>query len=670
LYARKGESGNCLAALARAPVPEGLEPWAAVLEAEAALALGRWDAAQAAIARARPEDLPLEMRQRLLVVRGFVAQHRGDATSIDALAPELGDAARRDDRTGLLLFDLARAARRTGDSARARGWLVELLEARPTPAESAYALLLQPRDAQALEVTETALAVGRFEIRTARHPAARERLRGAATRAPSSSARAEILLALADSYLRAGEYDSCLETLTRAARATRGTRFEPERLRLRARAERRSGRPAAAIVTYRELARRFPSHAIADDALYEVGWLREAKKSFAEAEAAYLRCRRRYPNGPLADDCALRAGLCALRAGRASDAAVHLRSLSNRQSRSSLLDNALYWQLVAQLERGDSAGALELRDRLAREFPLSYFTVLAQRRVERGLASSAESAAEPSANPGAPGSEPLAGLARGARAEAAAADAIATLRGAGLRIPADFDVRIRPWRFLLDAGLGAEALWESRRLERLYEAEPGALVEMIAIATPRGAHERLVRWAYLLGLRLRDPQYQEAIQVLLYPAPFAPALAEAAGRYGLSHAAVLGLMRQESAFDPAIDSAAGARGLMQLMPEVGRRLWPAERGAYHPDALYEPDINIELGCRLLQIELGRAAGDLSQALAAYNAGGDAAENWTRRLRPNDPPEMYVDLVEYSETRNYLKTVLGNIETYRRLYALP
>jgi soluble lytic murein transglycosylase-like protein len=32
--------------------------------------------------------------------------------------------------------------------------------------------------------------------------------------------------------------------------------------------------------------------------------------------------------------------------------------------------------------------------------------------------------------------------------------------------------------------------------------------------------------------------------------------------------------------------------------------------------------------------------------------------------------MYVDLVEYSETRNYLKTVLGNIENYRRLYALP
>jgi soluble lytic murein transglycosylase len=130
-------------------------------------------------------------------------------------------------------------------------------------------------------------------------------------------------------------------------------------------------------------------------------------------------------------------------------------------------------------------------------------------------------------------------------------------------------------------------------------------------------------------------------------------------------------MRQESAFDPRIDSGAGARGLMQIMPEVGRRLaGPAASATWHADRLYEADVNLELGCTLLAEELNRAGGRLPQALAAYNAGGDLARAWAARLGPQDPPEMYLDVAEYAETRTYLKTVLGNIETYRRLYALP
>jgi soluble lytic murein transglycosylase len=130
-------------------------------------------------------------------------------------------------------------------------------------------------------------------------------------------------------------------------------------------------------------------------------------------------------------------------------------------------------------------------------------------------------------------------------------------------------------------------------------------------------------------------------------------------------------MRQESAFDPSIDSGVGARGLMQLMPEVAKRMWhDAGKGDLHPDALYQPEISIELGCELLADEMRRAKGDVAQALAAYNAGGDVAETWKSRLGPKDPPEMYIDLAEYAETRTYLETVLGNTETYRRLYALP
>jgi soluble lytic murein transglycosylase len=130
------------------------------------------------------------------------------------------------------------------------------------------------------------------------------------------------------------------------------------------------------------------------------------------------------------------------------------------------------------------------------------------------------------------------------------------------------------------------------------------------------------------------------------------------------------LARQESAFDPRIDSAAGARGLMQIMPAVGRRLARAAGDtAFHPDRLYDPAVAMRLGTALLADELRQAAGDWPQALAAYNAGGDRAAAWKSRIAAAEPPELYTDVVEFYETRTYLKSVLGNAETYRRLYAL-
>jgi soluble lytic murein transglycosylase len=167
-----------------------------------------------------------------------------------------------------------------------------------------------------------------------------------------------------------------------------------------------------------------------------------------------------------------------------------------------------------------------------------------------------------------------------------------------------------------------------------------------------------------------DASLHDALEVLLYPAPWSATLAEQSSRHRLSHALVLGLVRQESAFDVRADSRAGARGLMQLMPQVGRRLAPRiGQAGFHPDDLYDPQVNVALGCQLLEDELRAAGGKVPQALAAYTAGSDLATRWYSRLRPHDPPEMYLDLVEYQETRTYLQQVLGNAEVYRRIYAL-
>ena len=668
LEERAGRPQSCLDALAAAAPPAGLANWAALLAAQASVELGRWEDARSAAARVDIRTLAPEFRQRLVLLRARIAHELHDVAALRRMAPELGEAARADDRTGLLLVGLAREAARAGEELQARAWWLDLLEARPTPAESAYADL-QRRPA-ALRTPATVLRMARFEMRSGRHSEARARLRGALERGLPPAERGQARLAIAESFLRSGDPGNGLAACTRAARDTRGTALEAERLRLRARALRRLGRIPEALQAYRDLATRFPRHEKADDALYEVGWLQETQRQFAAAERAYLRVARAYPNASLADDARLRAGLCALRAGRPEEAAEHMAHLVAQHGRSSLVDNALYWQMLAQIDLGDAAGALALRDRLERDFPRSYFTALARRRVEQGLAvghlPEPESATVTALDLG-----PDVGLERAQRVTAAYDSAIVTLRAfAGKPSPA-FEADTALWRFFLDWGFDREAAWETRRLERRYDNDSGALLDLLAACHARGAHERLVRIAYVLGQRISDPAARDAEEILLYPAPYAPSLAAACGKHHLSPATLLGLMRQESAFDPRIDSAVGARGLMQLMPEVGRRMASQEGWTgFHPDLLYDAAANAALGCALFAAEIHRAGGDVPQALAAYNAGADVAAAWRARLGPGEARELYVDVAEYAETRTYLKTVLGNAETYRRLYALP
>jgi soluble lytic murein transglycosylase-like protein len=111
---------------------------------------------------------------------------------------------------------------------------------------------------------------------------------------------------------------------------------------------------------------------------------------------------------------------------------------------------------------------------------------------------------------------------------------------------------------------------------------------------------------------------------------------QAAAKYNLAPELIRSVIRAESNFQADAVSPAGAKGLMQLMPETARELGVTN--------VFDIQQNIDGGARYLRQMLDRFGGDLKRALAAYNAGPGAVEQFNGS-------------VPYAETRQYVKRVL-------------
>jgi soluble lytic murein transglycosylase-like protein len=122
---------------------------------------------------------------------------------------------------------------------------------------------------------------------------------------------------------------------------------------------------------------------------------------------------------------------------------------------------------------------------------------------------------------------------------------------------------------------------------------------------------------------------------------------------GLDPYLLLSVARQESAFNPRAISSANARGLLQLAPKTGRRYQNNP-----PPNLMDPEVNINIASRYLQDLLKKVNGQIHFALAAYNAGENRLTTWTSRY-PDSEPILFIDLIPYRETREYVASVLRN-----------
>jgi soluble lytic murein transglycosylase-like protein len=152
----------------------------------------------------------------------------------------------------------------------------------------------------------------------------------------------------------------------------------------------------------------------------------------------------------------------------------------------------------------------------------------------------------------------------------------------------------------------------------------------------------------------------------VYPIGEEKLIAAEAERKKVDPALIAAVIRHESSFEPRATSPVGARGLMQVMPRVGRALARAEGiRPWDPGLLYDPDVNIRLGVTHLR-SFTRHYSNPQMALAAYNAGQSRVTRWSSRPGGKDA-DVFVERIRFAETEAYVRNIVRSREMYAALY---
>jgi len=162
------------------------------------------------------------------------------------------------------------------------------------------------------------------------------------------------------------------------------------------------------------------------------------------------------------------------------------------------------------------------------------------------------------------------------------------------------------------------------------------------------------------------PVFKRTLNQFTLPLQYQDVIRVQAAEKHLDPALIAAVIYAETKFDPR-SSAAGAEGLMQLMPQTAEFLALRSGGTtFHVSDLATPEVNIAYGSYYLRYLLDEYGGNELLALAAYNGGETNVDRWLAAARATGRPFTVQD-IPFPETRAYVEKVLQAQRDYRRTY---
>src|SRR3954453_2379717 len=176
----------------------------------------------------------------------------------------------------------------------------------------------------------------------------------------------------------------------------------------------------------------------------------------------------------------------------------------------------------------------------------------------------------------------------------------------------------------------------------------------------------LIAAVILLGVVLGSPLFRQTVQEISLPLRHEDIIRQQAKAKGLDPALVAGVIYTESHFNPR-PSAAGAQGLMQLLPSTAHFIAARSGGTRFTTAdLATPQVNIAYGTWYLRYLTHRYGGNDALAIAAYNGGETNVDRWLMHAAKSGRALQAQD-IPFPETRAYVEKVLQARQDYRDHY---
>ena len=414
-----------------------------------------------------------------------------------------------------------------------------------------------------------------------------------------------------------------------------------------ARALSRADRDDDAIRWYHKVVDRYPKTPYAQEAQYLSGWLELNRGRYKEAIPPLEDSLRRYPKSKWVDDALWSLGMAHYFLGEWDKARGRLDALAKRGG---ALEGGkgMYWlaRIDQRLDRKDDAIAGYTAT--IEKFPFSWYALLAHARLEAlGVDLPPFGVAAPKV--------------RGPKLAATVDESLAR------------DDLIEKADALSAAGLGADAGFELARGEVgfLKRHDRGAAFAML-LDRYRKAGNFNRPWMLAVsysGAALDGPPEGDARRWWenAYPRAYRDLVEKYQALGANPEGYLYSIMRKESGFNPHDLSYADAQGLLQMIPATTRRVSKELGIPYDAGRLYEPAYNVQTGSWYIGHLLQKFKTQVPLGAGSFNSGPRPVMKWIDQYGDREIDEL-VELVPYTQTREYMKKVTENYARYRYLYA--
>ncbi len=518
----------------------------------------------------------------------------------------------------------------TGDTSRARQTLRRAVRVQPGAALDAAKLLSElpnptPEDHRLLG---RAFAGSGAPLEAARHYDQYRELQSLPERE-----RQRLGLEIGELLFRGGSYFAAVDELERLIASQPPASLEAQAEYLAARATYRRGWRREGRERLKDVADRYPGTGSALRALSLLADLYESAGNIDQARAIYERIAEQYAGSRTALRVRYRLGILAFLDGDYASARNYFDRLRSSSRWTDWKIRATYWAArtrAAGESRQDSAEAERLLGVVHSRDPYGYYGLLAAERA---------------------GIDPWKDLEAGPE-------------------PAPVDSSVREKLALIGvlqrAGLDDEANELLDEIAALRPRQPEELLGLSFALAEHGFGREAVAMGWRAHARVRG-LWSASLLRAVYPFAYEDIIVAESEEQEIDPYLVAAIVRQESAFEADAVSRAGARGLLQLMPETGK-WWAGRLGMrdYRPDLLFHPETNLHMGTAYYA-DLTRRYGDIQLSLIAYNAGPTRARRWRERPEFTIDPELFAERIPFSETRDYVRNVQTHYKIYSHLY---